>query len=131
MYIIIIMESTAGQEDFFTTLSCFSLPPYSNERTTSSQSCSDKQVYRSQGKAVHISQLEHHYLILSHHNMALYQFSLALTGELCANYYTGLSILGQVSLRAGIQQFLSEQAITQSHQLRAGCHSPTTLLNIL
>lgn len=68
---------------------------------------------------------------LSHLNMAPYQFSLALTGELCANYYTGLSILGQVSLRTGIEQFISEQAIAQYHQLRAGHHIPTTLINIL
>lgn len=70
-------------------------------------------------------------LFSSHLNMAPYQFSLALIGELCANYYTGLSILGQVSLRAGMEQFISVQVITQYHHIRAGWHIPTALINIL
>lgn len=50
---------------------------------------------------------------------------LASTGELCVNYYPGLSSLAEVSLMTGLEQFVSGQAITQCHQVRIGCHIPT------
>ena len=48
---------------------------------------------------------------------------LAITGELCVNYYPGLSSPAEVLLMTGLGQFISGQATTQSHQVRASCHT--------
>lgn len=122
------VNTTAGQENCFTSLSCFFPAILSLSR-------SNKPVLQKQRR---LSILHRHCPILTssagHQDLpdipeqkinspsgclAPYQVSLVITGDLCK-----LSLESD-TLVAGIEQFISGQAKTQCYQVRTGCQIST------